>query len=208
MSEFRKIDALGDQCPIPVVKTKKALDEMGKDGVVETHVDNEIAVQNLTKLARQLHMECRAEKVEENHFAVTIGQEQEGEAAGAQEPEEVRCRPDCVKKDTVAAISSAVMGQGNEELGKVLMKGFLYGLSQMEELPGTILFYNGGALLTTEGSDSLEDLRLMEAQGVTIKTCGTCLNYYHLTDALAVGEVTNMYDIVETLSKAAKIIKP
>ena len=88
------------------------------------------------------------------------------------------------------------------------MKSFIFALTKQDQLPEIILCYNSGASLTCEDSDSLEDLRLMEAQGVTIKTCGTCLNYYHLTDALAVGEVTNMYDIVETLSKAAKIIKP
>lgn len=205
MSEFKKVDAMGDQCPIPVVKTKKALEELSGPGVVQTHVDNEIAVQNLMKLAKQQQMECQAEKAGEGHFVVTIKTEQGLEAGPG---EEISCRPDGIKKDTVVAVSSAGMGHGNEELGKVLMKGFLYGLSQLEELPGTILFYNGGATLTTEGSDSLEDLKSMEAQGVIIKTCGTCLNYYHLTEALAVGEVTNMYDIVETLAGASKIIKP
>ena len=100
------------------------------------------------------------------------------------------------------------MGVGNDELGKVLIKGFLYAVSQLEELPKTILFYNGGATLTTEGSASLEDLKNMEAQGVTIKTCGTCLDYYGLKDKLQVGTITNMYDIVETMDKAAHIIRP
>ena len=88
------------------------------------------------------------------------------------------------------------------------MKGFLFAVTQLEKLPKTMLFYNGGATLTTEGSDSLEDLKSLEAQGVEIKTCGTCLNYYGLTDKLQVGEVTNMYDIVEILAKAAKVVKP
>ena len=100
------------------------------------------------------------------------------------------------------------MGRGNDELGATLMKGFIYALSQLEELPKTLLFYNGGAKLTTEGSASLEDLKSMEAQGVEILTCGTCLNFYGLTEKLAVGGVTNMYSIVETLSGAAKVIKP
>ena len=95
-----------------------------------------------------------------------------------------------------------------QKLGKVLMKGFLFAVTQLDELPKTMLFYNGGATLTTEGSDSLEDLKSLEAQGVTIKTCGTCLNYYGLTEKLCVGEVTNMYDIVETMAKASKVIKP
>jgi len=87
------------------------------------------------------------------------------------------------------------------------MKGFIYALSQLDELPQTILFYNGGATITTEESPSLEDLKSMEAQGVEILTCGTCLDYYGLKDKLAVGSVTNMYTIVEKLNQADKIIK-
>lgn len=88
------------------------------------------------------------------------------------------------------------------------MKGFLYALSQLEELPKTVLFYNGGARLTVEGSVSVQDLKNMEAQGVEILTCGTCLNYYGLTEKLAVGSVTNMYTIVEKLSGAARLVRP
>ena len=94
-----------------------------------------------------------------------------------------------------------------QKLGKVLMKGFIFALSQLDELPSTILFYNGGATITTEGSPSLDDLKNMEAQGVEILTCGTCLDYYNLKDKLAVGSVTNMYTIVEKLANADKIIK-
>ena len=100
------------------------------------------------------------------------------------------------------------MGNGNDELGHTLMKGFLYALSQLEKLPEKILFYNGGVIWTTEGSDSLEDLKTMEEQGVEILSCGTCLNFYGLTDKLKVGSVTNMYDIVESMAKADKVSHP
>ena len=110
--------------------------------------------------------------------------------------------------DFVVAVDTDVMGRGSEELGRTLMKGFLFAVSQLPQLPKTILFYNGGARLTVEGSDSLEDLRSMEAQGVEILTCGTCLNYYGLTEKLAVGSATNMYAIVEKLSGAGKVVKP
>lgn len=113
-----------------------------------------------------------------------------------------------MRGDTVVVISSDRMGSGNDELGKVLMKGFIYAVSQLDQLPKTILFYNGGATITTEGSASLEDLKNMEAQGVEIMTCGTCLDYYNLKDKLAVGTVTNMYSIVETMNGAAKILRP
>lgn len=203
MAKTITVEALGDQCPIPVVKTKKALEELQGPGLVQTHVDNEIAVQNLGKMAQQKGLKFRADKVEDRHYLVTISTDEQllpDEAA-------VNCIPDA-RGNMVVAVDSSIMGRGNEELGKVLMKGFIYALSQLEELPETILFYNGGAVLTTEGSDSLEDLKSMEAQGVSIKTCGTCLNYYGLTDKLAVGEVTNMYDIVETLSQSGRVIKP
>ena len=139
-------------------------------------------------------------------FHVIIRVKDRQPAAGA-ETETVSCIPD-VKGDFVIAVDTATMGRGNDELGKVLMKGFLFAVTQLDELPKTMLFYNGGATLTTEGSDSLEDLKSLEAQGVTIKTCGTCLNYYGLTEKLQVGEVTNMYDIVETMAKASKVVKP
>ena len=100
------------------------------------------------------------------------------------------------------------MGNGDNQLGRTLMKGFLYAVSQLEQLPKTILLYNGGVKLAVEGAVSVEDLKSMEAQGVQVLACGTCLNYYGLTEQLAVGSVTNMYAIVEELNAAGKVIRP
>ena len=108
----------------------------------------------------------------------------------------------------LVAVDTDVMGRGSEELGRTLMKGFLFAVSQLPVLPKTMLFYNGGAHLTVEGSACLEDLKNLEAQGVEILTCGTCLNHYGLTDKLAVGGVTNMYEIVERMESAGHIVKP
>lgn len=213
MSNIKQVDALGDQCPIPVVKAKKVLDQSVSGTVVEVHVDNEIAVQNLTKLARSQRCECKSEKLAEKHFVVAMTVPERAAAAADVLPEAepadqgITCHPDA-RDHSIVVISSAVMGAGNDELGKVLMKGFIYGLSQLDVLPEKILFYNGGVTLTTEGSDSIEDLKAMEAQGVQIFSCGTCLNYYGLTEKLMVGEVTNMYSIVEAMAAAAKIIRP
>ncbi len=126
--------------------------------------------------------------------------------APAEEPA-LTCVPD-TRGDLVVAVDSETMGRGSDELGKLLMKSFLFAVSQLPRLPRTVLFYNGGAKLTVEGSESLEDLRNMEAQGVEILTCGTCLNFYGLAEKLAVGGVTNMYAIVEALANAGKVIKP
>ena len=199
-----QIDARGEQCPIPVVKTIKALDGLREPARLEVHVDNETAVQNVTRLAANRKLPVRSERLAEDHFVLFL---EAGAAAETQEEASVVCAPDR-RGNTVVAVTSDAMGHGSDELGRTLMKGFLYALSQLEELPKTILFYNGGARLTTEGSLSLQDLKSMEAQGVQILTCGTCLNYYGLTEKLAVGGVTNMYSIVETLAGADRIIKP
>ena len=203
-----KVNAIGDACPIPVVKTLNAIKELKGADVIETLVDNETAVQNLIRMADKKGCKVSAEKISDKEFKVTI---EVGEAALAApvDTDNVVCElPKKAKKNTAVVISSKAMGHGGDELGTALMKGFIFALSQQETLPNTILFYNGGANIPVEGSVSLEDLKNMEAQGVEILTCGTCLNFYDLTDKLAVGEVTNMYTIVEKMTGADLIIKP
>ena len=100
------------------------------------------------------------------------------------------------------------MGEGAEELGKTLLRAFVFSLTQQDKLPKTILLYNGGAHLTCEGSPMLDDLKALEAEGVEILTCGTCLNFYGLTEKLAVGGVTNMYVIAEKMLNAGNVVKP
>jgi selenium metabolism protein YedF len=197
------VNAMGDNCPIPVIKTKKAMEALTGPETIEVLVDNEIAVQNVTKMAQGAGGQVASEKVNDAEFKVTI----QMEGAVKEASEEAVCAPDA-RSNTVVVVSSDRMGIGNDELGKVLIKGFLFAVTQLDTLPKTMLFYNGGATLTTEGSESLEDLKSLEAQGVEILTCGTCLDYYGLKDKLAVGSVTNMYSIVETMAKAGKIIRP
>ena len=202
-----KVNAMGDTCPIPVVKTKKAIRQLGADGgVVETLIDNDIAVQNLTKMANQKGYGVESEKLGENAYRVTMTV-----GAGADLPaesEETVCMVPAGQKNTVVVVAADHMGEGEGELGKNLLKAFLYALSQQESLPKTILFYNGGASLTCRGSLSLEDLKSMAERGVELLTCGTCLNFYGLTEKLAVGGVTNMYDIVEKQMAADLIVRP
>lgn len=191
------VDARGEQCPIPVIKTKKAIEEATQEERVEVLVDNEIAMENVTKLGKELGGKVSFTKLEHQEYRIEIQLQEK------QTKEEGRSR-----RKKIAVISSQGMGVGNEELGTVLMKGFLFALSKLEQLPEKILFYNGGAKLTVEGSDSLEDLREMEAAGVEILTCGTCLDYYGLKEKLSVGSVTNMYAIVEAMEEAEGILRP
>lgn len=199
------VNAMGEACPTPVIKTKKAMQALTGPEVIEVLVDNEIAVQNVSKMAAASGGEVTSEQTGEKAYKVVISVK--GGVTTAEAKEAVcACAP--AGNNTVVAIASDRMGEGNDELGKVLIKGFIYAVSQLDTLPKAILFYNGGATLTTEGSDSLKDLKEMEVQGVEILTCGTCLDYYQLKDKLAVGSVTNMYSIVETMAQADKIIRP
>ncbi len=200
------VNALGEQCPIPVVKATRALRAMTDPGTLEIHVDNEIAVQNLTRMAAGHKLTAVSEKRGEGLFVVSMEVTDPIGEAPVEEPPLV-CGPEG-GGTLVVAVDSAHMGQGSDELGRVLMKGFLFALGQLPEPPQTMLFYNGGARLTCRGSESLEDLKNLEGQGVEILTCGTCLNHYGLTEELAVGSVTNMYSIVEKLAGAGKVIKP
>ncbi len=212
------VNAMGDICPIPVVKTKKALGELNGPGEIEVLVDNETAVKNVTKMARSSGAEAESEQLGDKQYRVliTVGEDAAEKLKSAKSPAvqpqgqtqqeaAAGCRT-CV--GTVVAVGSDRMGEGSEELGHILIKSFIFALTQLDDLPDKILFYNGGAKLTVEGSESLEDLRTLEEQGVEIMTCGTCLDYYGIKDKLAIGGVTNMYSIVETLQNAMSVIRP
>ena len=200
-----RINAMGDACPLPVVKTLRALQSLGGAGSVETLVDNETAVQNLRRLAESKGCSIEVETISDAEYRVTITA-----AEGAELPKEetIACTAPAAQKKTVVVISADHMGEGNEELGRALLKAFLFALTQQETLPAAILFYNAGAAVTCEGSASLEDLLSLSKLGVEILTCGTCLNYYGLTDKLQVGAVTNMYVITEKQMQADLVIRP
>lgn len=152
-----EVNAMGKQCPIPVVMTKKVIDNAAVGDEIEILIDNETAVNNLSRLANKTGCTFVSEKLGDKKYQVKMAVKTE-QTGGTLEEEKFVCEAPH-KKVTVAVISSNVMGNGDDELGKILIKGFIYALSQMETHPDTILFYNGGAKLTTEDSESLEDLK-------------------------------------------------
>jgi selenium metabolism protein yedF len=204
-----KVNALGDACPIPVVKTKNAIRELGSSGVVEVSVDNEIAVQNLNKMAKQKNYEFSYEKKSDTEYIVTIGINSDSKTdtntvskiSGTQKDE-------ISLKETVVVIDSDKMGDGDEEFSKTLLKGFIYALSSQDIPPAKIIFYNTGVKMTTQGSESIEDLKVLANAGAKIYSCGACLNNYGLSEKLLIGEVTNMYDIVGYLLNADLVVRP
>lgn len=200
------IDARGLVCPLPVVNTRAAIEDLKSSEEVRVLVDNDIAVQNLLRFAAAKNFEAKSERLSDNNFEVTIrviiGDENENETN-----EELTCTFE-MGNSVVVVISSKHMGTGDEKLGEKLMKSFLFALSKQDKLPDTVILYNSGAFLSCEGSESLDDLKQLEVEGVTILTCGTCLDFYGIKDNLAVGEVTNMFEIVEKQEKADLVIRP
>ena len=200
------IDCRGLACPLPVVNAKKAADELTAGDMLTILVDNEIAVQNLTRFAKHKGFGVSAEKKAEKEDAVVM--HLSGTSMETTREEEAACVKDSRRKGMLVVLSGNTMGTGDAKLGTNLMKAFVFALTKQDQLPDTILCYNSGASLTCEGAETLEDLKLLESEGVTILTCGTCLDFYGLKEKLAVGAVTNMYDIVERMENAAQIIKP
>lgn len=203
---MKVIDALGVACPGPVVAAKKELEEGKKEGF-QILVDNQIAVDNLRKFAASQNCEFAYTKLEEKKYEVHIVPTSTTKLSPAkteEQPQEAKS----AGQGTVVVLCSNKMGEGDEALGKILIKGYIYALTQLEELPKTILMYNSGIFLACEGSESLEDLKTLEENGVEILACGTCLNHYQMQPKLAVGSVTNMYEIAQKMAEATKVIRP
>ena len=201
------IDCKGMACPLPVVNAKKAAEELTNGDRLIVLVDNEIAVQNLTRFGEHKGFTVSAEKKAKQEYTVTMSINGTAKAQEAVE-ENITCEVDTRRKGMLVVLSANTMGTGDPKLGTSLMKAFVFALTKQDQLPDTILCYNTGAYLTCEGADTLEDLKLLESEGVTILSCGTCLDFYGIKEKLAVGGVTNMYDIVERMENAAQIIKP
>ncbi len=203
----KTVDCRGMACPLPVITSKKAIAEFTEDGVMTVLVDNDIAVQNLTRLADHNGFEVHSEKKAEKEYEVVMHVVTKKEEAAA-EPEGWNCCPDARRKDLVVVLSSDRMGSGDEALGKKLMNAFIFALTSQDTVPDKIICYNSGAYLTTENEKAIEDLKSLEAAGATVMTCGTCLDFYGLKDKLQVGIISNMYDIVEAQMQAGTIIRP
>lgn len=190
-----KVDARGLDCPMPVIKTKKALQESEQ---VVAIVDNETAKENVSKLAKSMNCNINIRESEGDFYIDIFKGEKTSEEQLSEKPS---------IQDMVIFVGSDKMGLGSDELGEVLIKGYFYALTECEPYPKSILFVNSGVNLTIEGSAVLENLRKLESMGVEILSCGTCLDYYNIKDKLAVGGVSNMYTIVETMNNAKKVIR-
>jgi selenium metabolism protein YedF len=187
------INVLGKPCPIPVIEAKKALRKIPAGEKIQILVDNDLSRQNLEKMAGAMGSPFGYEKQADGNILVTItaAPGETAEPGGG---------------SLVVAIGRNTMGSGNDDLGAILIKGFIYSLTELDKPPEAMLFFNSGVRLTTEGSTALEDLKKLEQKGTVISSCGTCLDFYKVKDKLAAGSVTNMYAIVQAMGEAGRLI--
>lgn len=197
-----KVDARGLTCPMPVIKTKKALEDI-EEGVVEVTVDDVAPRENVLKFAKSNN--CEVEIVSESGKETVIKIVKTKDVKIDIADEDIKCDPNIGSGEVITIMSNRI-GSGNDELGGVLMKGFLFALTEAKPYPKSILFLNGGVELTTKNEATIEHIKVLEENGVEILSCGTCLDYYGLKDDLKVGSITNMYTIVETMKSASKVV--
>ncbi|MCI6548158.1 MAG: sulfurtransferase-like selenium metabolism protein YedF [Coriobacteriaceae bacterium] len=194
-----KIDARNLACPKPVVLTLEALPKLAAGESLEVVINDSVALGNLTRLAAEKNCDlATAASGDETTLTLTPRGEVSASESAASEAQAL-----CDLSATgasVIAVDSDAMGRGDEKLGQILMKGLIYALAHGETVPKKMIFFNGGARLTCEGSESLEDIRQLESRGAQILTCGTCLDFYGIRERLAVGGVTNLYEIAKVMA--------
>jgi selenium metabolism protein YedF len=193
------IDVSGKPCPIPVIEAKKALRQAQPGSVVQVLIDNDIARQNLAKMAAGMGCPFAHETQAGGKILVSI-------TAASGESASPASQASGAEGDLVIAFGKNTMGTGNDELGAMLMKAFIYSLTELDTPPALMVFFNAGVRLTSEGSTALKDLKTIEDKGCVISSCGTCLDFYQLKEKLAIGNVTNMYAIASAMGSAARLI--
>lgn len=195
---MKEIDARGLDCPKPVVLTKKA---MADNDEILTIVDNKTASENVAKLARKMKAEVSIVEEAEDYFKIII--KKTAEVTAVSEAAASAASPNSDAKSNqgkVYLIASDTLGEGEEELGKILIKGFLSTLLEIKPLPKKVIFLNAGVKMAVLEKDVNRTLKDLEAAGVEILLCGTCLDYYELSNQVEVGEVSNMYEIVNSIN--------
>jgi len=187
------IDARNLSCPQPVVMTKKKLQEMD-GGTLDVLVDNRASSENVARFVKNANCDAEIEE-KDDIFIVHI-------TKGA------TCKiiDERIEKKIVVSIRSNTVGRGDDELGTILMRSFIPTLLEIEEKPKKMVFMNSGVKLTMDDSPVLDTLRKIEKEGVELLVCGTCLDFFGLKDRMKVGRVSNMFELVTTISEADTVM--
>ncbi len=209
---MKELDARHLACPGPVIEARRLLD--AGNAAVRVRVADALARSNVTRFAASRGARAVSDEQSDGSFVVLIEQAEdacpiaetliaESESASSVSPESALQRG-----PRVVQVPGDTMGHGDDELGRILLRGFLKTQLQLDRPPDAVIFYNTGVRICCEGSPLIEDLRALEERGVEIIACGTCLNFFGLAAALRVGRVTDMLEIASRLADAGSIVRP
>ncbi len=198
------VDCCGMACPQPVIETKKAL-EKGTGEVILVIVDNTTARENVSRFAKNAGCGVKVEEKEGCYHLTISRPASQGVATGLYIKECEETIESKVPTGVVYFITANTLGQGSPDLGEVLMKSLMTTMLEQQP-PKALLLLNTGVFLAVEDSPVLEQIQKMARAGTEILVCGTCLNYYKLKEKLAVGAVSNMYEINNRLIGPYKVI--
>ena len=191
------LDCRGQQCPQPVIQVRRQL-LTAPATPLQVLVSDPAAKDNIRRLASSRGYKVAIVETDAGAFRLDLVPT-EPIAGQVLTP---------VSSPTVVLVSADQMGLGDPQLGQVLMKNFIFTLAEGDTAPDLMLFVNGGARLTVAGSEVLEPLQLLADNGTDIATCGLCLEFFDLKEALAIGRVTNMLEIATALQGAGRIVRP
>jgi len=204
------IDCSGMLCPRPLIEAKKAYNQASIGEQLQLVVDNETAATNITTYFSGNGV-ASSTTCEGNKYKIAVKKVETNQNTIASSNPAEYCTP-TIKIDKasnfVVAISSNKMGEGDSDLGAILIKGFFTALSESESLPSEVIFYNSGVLLLPQESGIMTSLEKLQSNGVKITACGTCVDFYGIKEKLTVGTISNMFSILASLSAASKVIKP
>jgi selenium metabolism protein YedF len=203
------VDCRGMLCPLPLIETKKVIKSTKKGGTIKVIIDNDISLSNLKRYLADNGIVANYSIEEGNHILIFTVQ-------GSQQP---MLKPDdyCTNepitdnkpiKDYIVVLKSNTMGAGDDTLGEMLMKGFLFTISELNSLPKEVICYNSGVKLAIEGTATVRNLEKLSGLGVKITLCGTCVDFFNLKDSIKIGEISNMYYIAERILNANYVIEP
>lgn len=199
-----KIDVRDKICPLPVIMIKDTIDNNKNFDYIEVLSNSEISVQNIEKMLIQLKYKNEILKINDNEYVIKIFNNY---FLDRDINENIIEEKKVNNSDYIVVINSNKMGQGDEKLSEKLLENFIYALSELKNVPKAVILYNSGVFLATDVSKNLEDFVRMKEKGVDILLCGLCIEFYNLKDKYKIGEITNMYNIVDMMTNY-RVVKP
>ncbi|MEN8199885.1 MAG: sulfurtransferase-like selenium metabolism protein YedF [Thermodesulfobacteriota bacterium] len=204
---MERLDCTGLNCPEPVLRTKAHLENNGQAPFMVV-VDNEASRENVLRFCRSQGCQVNVAEDAAGSFVISVTPgEGGGEEGKGFDADEYRCEVPGAT-GLVYVLPADAMGRGSDELGWALLQTYVTTIGDISPLPSHILIYNGGVKLVTTPGKALEALQQLEKKGVTVWVCGTCLEFFKLEGERKVGNITNMYDIMNTMASAARVVSP